>query len=133
MLQIHLPPHSTDLRKLSFFTSRLKSLWKSIFGLTPTEFWIRHCVRAFIFFISQGPRSKKAKEDDLLESIKRALDREDADEAFGRNVAHWLKCVQPDKKEDLKMSIHVLCYNAIKDASTVPSIDVETADRQFNM
>lgn len=78
-----------------------------------------NCYLNVLFF--QGGKSKKSTEEDLLNAIKETLEKDDPDETFGRNVAHWLRCIPQDIKEDVKFSIHLLCYKAMKEG-VVPSL-----------
>ena len=57
------------------------------------------------------------------QTICQAKPERDADDAFGRIVAHWVKCAPKEVQEDLKLGIHVMCYHAIKHGS-VPSFDL---------
>lgn len=82
----------------------------------------------------QPSKSKKMKEnkedfidnDDYAQVCRRSAGRgDDAEEAFGRIVAHWLRCAPREIREDLKLGIHVMCFHAIKHGS-VPSFDLSS-------
>lgn len=63
--------------------------------------------------------------NDQMDQLHSKESAENPEEAFGRVVAHWLKCASSEIKEDLKLGIHVICYHAIKHGS-VPSFDLST-------